>query len=54
MDEKEVYFNLYCKTCLYATKVDTDGALLEVCDDCLGTPMNTNSHKPVNYKEDIK
>lgn len=53
-NEKEVDFNKYCITCVYAVKVDDDGLLIETCEDCLATPMNIDSHKPVNYKEDVK
>lgn len=49
--EKEVYFNQYCKTCKYAVAFDSDGNLLEVCEECLACPSNTDSHKPVNWKE---
>lgn len=50
-DEKEVYFSEYCGSCEYVLKLDSEGLLNEKCEDCLATPMNTDSHKPVNYKE---
>lgn len=46
-DLKEVYFDKYCNQCVYK---DLDESQ-DPCDDCLACPMNTDSHKPVNYKE---
>lgn len=44
---KEVYFNQYCKTCAHeATKEEDDP-----CHECLNSPVNVYSHKPVNWKE---
>lgn len=44
---KEVYFYQYCKTCKFnKTSMDDDP-----CAECLSNPVNTYSHKPVNYKE---
>lgn len=50
--DKEVYFDQYCKTCKYAVEFDDYGNLLEVCEECLACPSNIDSHKPVNWKED--
>lgn len=44
---KEVYFNEYCKKC---TNEKIDEAE-DPCHECLNTPVNLYSHKPVNYKE---
>ena len=44
---KEVYFDQYCKKCLYKDEDETNDA----CDECLANPSNINSHKPVNFKE---
>ena len=41
-EEKEVYFDQYCKSCKHHG--------LEECNDCLAEPSNTNSHKPMNYE----
>ena len=44
---KEVYFNIYCKTCEHKEKPGT----YDPCNECLANPCNTDSHKPVCYKE---
>ena len=44
---KEVYFDQYCKTCKYEHLDEQD----DPCHECLGTPENLYSHKPVNWKE---
>lgn len=49
--EREVRFDLYCKTCAYLTAVNKDGFPVEPCEECQATPMNIDSHKPINYKE---
>ena len=43
---KEVYFGIFCQSCRYSYKKDTD----EPCCDCLAHPENLNSHRPVNWK----
>lgn len=44
--EKEVYFDQYCHLCQsYGLTEDQSP-----CDECLGTPTNTDSHCPVNFK----
>lgn len=45
-DYKEVYFDKYCKSCKHTKKKDHE----EPCDECLDTPINLNSHKPVNWE----
>lgn len=52
--EKEVYYDKYCPTCKYEDVLDKDGFLNGKCEECLATPMNIDSHKPVNYKEELK
>ena len=50
MDEqntKEVYFDTYCNTCRY--KDIPDGSE-EPCDECLATPFNYNTHRPVKFE----
>lgn len=44
---KEVFFDMYCKTCKYYKQA----SYLHPCNDCLSTPYNEDSHKPVNWKE---
>lgn len=48
--EKIVEFDKYCKTCEYCSL----DAWLDPCHECLNNPVNTNSKKPVCYKEDEK
>lgn len=45
---KEVNFNKYCNCCQYRDLDETQ----DPCDDCLATPMNTDSRKPINWKEE--
>jgi hypothetical protein len=45
--EKEVYFDQYCKLCKYQALTEDK----DPCDECLDNPVNTDSHKPVNFKE---
>ena len=48
MDEqayKEVYFDKYCKTCKHKSLKETEAP----CDECLGEPLNWNTHRPVKY-----
>lgn len=45
--QKEVYFNVYCKTCKHK---NVDQAK-DPCHECLASPSNTNSHKPVNWEK---
>ncbi len=48
-DSKEVLFNVYCPRCEHngVSESDPNGA----CWECLESPVNTDSHKPVNFKE---
>lgn len=45
--KKEVFFDIYCKTCKYANQAP----YLHPCNDCLNNAYNEDSHKPVNWKE---
>lgn len=47
-DFKEVYYGQYCKKCKHWELNDSE----DPCDECLGTPMNSDSHKPVYFEED--
>ena len=42
-DEKEVYFDQYCKSCKHRGLKESK----DPCNDCLAEPSNTNSHKPM-------
>lgn len=44
---KEVYFNEYCESCEHCDLEESE----DPCHDCLSTPMNINSHKPVHWEE---
>lgn len=44
---KEVYFNEYCKKCKHKDVEDVK----DPCNECLGEPVNVQSHKPINFKE---
>jgi len=45
--DKEVYFDQYCPACEYKDLSEDSTP----CDDCLNNPVNTYSHKPINFKE---
>ena len=45
--DKEVYFDQYCSKCINKDKKEDE----DLCYDCLAEPVNTNSHKPVYFKE---
>ncbi len=50
MDEstyKEVFYDKYCPKCSHEDKNETE----DPCFECLDTPVNLHSHKPVNYEE---
>lgn len=44
---KEVYFNEYCPTCKHLKTDEND----DPCEECLSSPVNLYSHKPINWKE---
>lgn len=48
-EEKEVYFDQYCKSCKYHGLEESK----DPCNDCLAEPSNTNSHKPMNLKKEL-
>lgn len=45
---KEVYYYLYCDTCINR---DTDAGD-DPCNECLNNPYNDDSHKPINYRKE--
>ena len=45
--DKEVYFSDYCNKCEHADLTEDQ----EPCFHCLENPVNTYSHKPLDYKE---
>ena len=44
---KEVYFNKYCEYCKYSNVSEKN----EACNECVATPVNLYSHKPVKCEE---
>lgn len=46
-DLKEVYFYEYCPKCEYFNYPEED----EPCSSCIEEAENTDSHKPVKFKE---
>lgn len=46
-EQKEVYFDIYCKTCKFCKNKEIESP----CDECLDKPTNENSHKPLYYEE---
>lgn len=44
---KEVRFDLYCNHCVHEKTYSGD----DPCDECLATPKNKYSMRPVNFKE---
>ena len=46
-NEKEVFFDVYCPSCKHKDEPETE----KPCDECLGHPVNENSHKPCLYEE---
>lgn len=47
---KEVYFDKYCKSCEHEDLKDCK----DPCHDCLSTPINLYSHKPIHWEEKNK
>ena len=45
--EVEVDFFKYCRSCKHKEKFSTD----EPCNECLASPMNIGSEKPVKYEQ---
>ena len=46
--EKFVEFDEYCPTCKYKEVKDTEGK--EPCEECLCSPTNIDSAKPIKYE----
>ena len=46
-NEKEVRFDLYCKTCAHYQEDESE----DICNECLTRPVNENSVKPINWKK---
>lgn len=44
---KEVYYNMYCNSCVHKAKKNEQSP----CDECLDEPINYQSHKPIKYKK---
>lgn len=44
---KEVYFEKYCKTCKHEKLEEQK----DPCNECLESPVNLYSHKPVRWEE---
>ena len=49
-DTKLVDFDKYCPNCKHWTTESTE----DPCNECLTTPVNVESHKPVNFEEKVK
>lgn len=45
--QRFVDFYQYCPQCVHADKNETE----DPCEECLFYPVNTDSAKPVNFKE---
>lgn len=46
-DEKIVEYDKFCKDCIYYKEREA----IDECNECLNTPVNVDSHKPVCFKE---
>jgi hypothetical protein len=44
--DKIVDFYEYCAKCKFASKTESE----DPCYDCMTVPVNTDSHKPINYQ----
>ena len=44
---QEVYFNKYCEKCKHKDLKEAQNP----CHECLSTPTNLYSHKPVKHEE---
>lgn len=45
--EKEVRFDIYCESCKHCDKSGHE----DPCNECLDTPVNSYSSKPINWVE---
>lgn len=50
MSEKEVYFWKYCPRCKHINDPEDS----DKCNSCLAQGYNTDSHKPVEFVEDVE
>lgn len=48
MAKKLVDYWKYCKTCKHTDIIETE----DPCNECLTTPVNEDSHKPINYEKE--
>lgn len=48
-DVKDLYFGLYCKTCRYYFMP----ANKRPCRDCIGEPLNQETHRPQKWETGI-
>ena len=46
IEEREVDFEKHCETCKYKKKEENEFP----CDECLESPINLYTDKPVNWK----
>ena len=46
--EKEVRFDLFCRYCKHQTLLGSE----DPCDECLNSPSNEDSMRPVNFKKE--
>lgn len=46
--QKEVRYDLYCTRCKYWDKNDE---YKEPCDECMDSPTNYATDRPINFKE---
>jgi hypothetical protein len=46
-DNKEVFFDVYCPRCEYKNRPESANP----CWDCLESPVNVDSHKPLYFEE---
>lgn len=51
INEKIVDFENFCGSCKYADQIDKDGLPVPKCEECLSTPTNVDSVRPINYKK---
>lgn len=45
--EKIVFFDKYCTSCKHEAVEENE----EPCSECLYSPVNTDTHKPVKWEE---
>ena len=47
-ENKFVRFDIWCPACVDAKTPDSE----PICNECLSQPVNTNSTKPINFRQD--